>query len=393
MDGVQLSVLVIDEDPRSRNYLDALLTRQNYAVQVVSLGKEGYIVALRDRPDIIIFDPGISDIPAVELLQKLRADKRTSPIFCIALAASPDSAQKSELLAAGCNEYLLKSQESIDRLLKVLADLASGEQKFSPEQGAIKKNRQGGLLGVFLSAKGGTGTSSMCANVAQCIAANSPELDVAVMDLVLPIGSLASIVGCDGSFNILEAASHSLEDLNGEYLRKMLELLPNWNYRLLAGSPDPGSANSLDAACIPSLITAFRQAFDLTFVDLGRSLSRISLPIIFEADVIVIVTGTELATIALTKTVWKFLENQGLDSKKVYMLINRSVGSEGLSKSDAERILEMNIRATVPYLSGTVSLANNQHLPILVKMPNDIAAMMIDQISHEILEIARRNRA
>jgi pilus assembly protein CpaE len=161
----------------------------------------------------------------------------------------------------------------------------------------------------------------------------------------------------------------------------------------LAGSPDPETANSLDAACIPEIIKAFRQAFDLTFVDLGRSLSRISLPIILDADVVVIVTGTELATITLTKTVWKYLESQGLDSKKVYMLINRSVGSEGLSKSDAERILELNIRATVPYLSGSVSLANNQHLPILVKMPTDTAAMMIDQISHEIMDTARRNRA
>lgn len=392
MDGMQLSLLIIDEDPRSRNYLSALLTRQNYAVQVVPSGKEGYIIALRDRPDAIIFDPGLSDMPAVELIQRLRADKRTSSIFCIALAGLADVANRDELLATGCNEYLFKTQESIERLLKILAKFASGdEQEIATASGVVKKHQRGGLLGVFLSAKGGTGTSSMCANIAQCIAKFSPELDVAVTDLVLPIGSLAPIVGDEGEFNILSIASHSLEDLTGDYLRKTLGPIPNWHFRLLAGSPDPDSANSLDASCIPALISAFRQAFDLTFVDLGRSLSRISLPIILAADIVVIITGTELATIALTKTVWQYLESQGLDAKKAYMLINRSTGSEGLSKSDAERILDTNIRATVPYLSGTVSLANNQHLPLLVKMPNDTAALMIDQISHEILDTARRN--
>jgi pilus assembly protein CpaE len=393
MDSVQLSILVIDEDPRSRNYLNALLTRQNHAVHVVSSGKEGYIVALRDRPDVIILDPGISDMPATDLIKKLRADKRTSVIRCIALAASSDTTQMGDLLAAGCNEYLFKTQESIDKLLQILATPPGQVQETGPLTGPKKRHRHGGLLGVFLSAKGGTGTSSMCANIAQCITRVFPELDVAVMDLVLPIGSLASIVGYQGEFNILTAASHSLEDLNGDYLRRTLLPLENWNFRLLAGSPDPGSANSLDASYMPVLINAFRQAFDVTFVDLGRSLSRISLPIILDADVVVIVTGVDLATVTLTKTVWEYLKAQDLDPNQVYLLINRSIGLEGLSKSDAERILDMDIRATTPYLGGTFSLANNQHLPILVKLPNDTAAMMIEQMSREIMETARRNRA
>ncbi len=393
MDGVQLSVLVIDEDLRSRNYLSALLTRQNHVVHAVASGKEGYIAALRDRPEVIIFDPGLTDIPAIELIKKLRADKRTATILCIALASPADTTSMGALLTVGCNEYLFKTQESIDKLVKLLATPLGETQETGPLAAMKRRRKHGGLLGVFLSAKGGTGTSSICANIAQCIARLYPEVDEAVMDLVLPIGSLASIVGYQGDFNILTAASHTLEDLNGDYLRRTLTPLENWHFRLLAGSPDPGSANSLDAACIPVLINAFRQAFELTFVDLGRSLSRISLPIILDADVVVIVTGTDLATITLTKTVYEYLKAQGLDSSQTYMLINRSVGLEGLSKSDTERILELEIRATVPYLGGTFSLANNQHLPIMVKLPTDTAAMMIDQISREILETARRSRA
>ena len=59
-------------------------------------------------------------------------------------------------------------------------------------------------------------------------------------------------------------------------------------------------------------------------------------------------------------------------------------------KSDAERIIGMQIQATVPYMGGNLTLANNQHLPVLQKMPNDTAAMMLDQISRQILEIARK---
>jgi pilus assembly protein CpaE len=386
----QLSVLVIDNDPRSLNFLSALLVKEGHTVQAAAQGKEGYISALRDRPDIVVFDPAMSDMPAVEFLRKLRADRRTGSALCVALATTSDSIQMSELMAAGCNEYLVKSQETIEKLVALIAGLHPQVQETQPMQGVKKKSRQGGLLAVFLSAKGGTGTSSLCANIAQNIAINQTSMDVAVMDMVMPIGSIGSITGYTGEFNLVTAAAYSLKDLNGQYLRQSLVPLPNWSFRLLAGAPDPESANSVDASHIPMLIRAFRQAFDVTFVDLGRSLSRISLPIILEADVVVIVTGADLSTVTMTQIMWNHLQLKGLDSQRVYLLMNRAVGLEGLGKSDAERIIGMQVQATVPYMGGNFTLANNQHLPVLQKMPNDTAAMMLDQVSRQILDLARK---
>lgn len=390
MENDQLTVLVIDADQRSLNFLSALLVQQGHIVQAASQGKEGYILALRDHPDVVVFDPAMRDISAVEFLRKLRADRRTASSLCVALTTTSDSAQMSELLTAGCNEYLVKSQETIEKLVALIAGLHPQVQETQPMPGLKKKNSQGGLLAVFLSAKGGTGTSSMCANVAQNIAVNQTSMDVAVLDMVMPIGSIGSITGYVGEYNLVTAASHSLQDLNGQYLRQSISPLPNWGFRLLAGAPDPESAYSVDAATIPTLIRAFRQAFDVTFVDLGRSLSRISLPIILEADVLVIITGADLSTVTLTQIMWNHLQLKGLDSQRVYMLMNRAVGLEGLGKSDAERIIGLQIQATVPYMGGNFTLANNQHLPVLQKMPNDTAAMMLDQVSRQILEMARK---
>lgn len=390
MENNQLTVLIIDEDPRSLTFLSALLVNEGHSVQAAALGKEGYISALRDHPDIVVFDPAMSDMPAVEFLRKVRADRRTARAMCVALAASADPAQMAELIAAGCNEYLVKSQESIEKLVALIAGLHPQVQETQPGKGVKKKSAQGGLLIVFLSAKGGTGTSSLCANIAQNLAGSQTDLDVAVLDMVMPIGSIASLIGYQGEFNLVTAAAHPLEDLKGQYLRQSISPLPNWGFRLLAGAPDPESANSVDASRIPVLIRAFRQAFDVTFVDLGRSLSRISLPVILEADVVVVITGADLSTVSLTQVMWNYLQLKGLDSQRVYMLMNRAVGLEGLGKSDAERIIGLQVQATVPYMGGNFTLANNQHLPVLQKMPNDTAALMLDQISRQVLEIARK---
>jgi MinD-like ATPase involved in chromosome partitioning or flagellar assembly len=249
------------------------------------------------------------------------------------------------------------------------------------------------MLAVFLGAKGGIGVSSLCVNIAQNIAAAHSELEVAVIDLVTPVGSLASIVGYDGDFDILAATSLSSGDLNRDFLHRKLSPLENWKFRFLAGSRDPETASLLDESLFAAFTKDFRQGFDLTCIDLGRSLSGSSLAILQEADVVVIVTGADHTTVKLTNTIWRYLQAKGVKSQQGYLLLNRCVGFEGLSKSDAERILGSEIHATTPYMGGSFSLANNQHLPIRVKLPNDTAAMMIDQIAREIFETARRNHA
>lgn len=387
-----LAILVIDPDPRSCQFLGSLFTQKGYAAQTTTSAKEGYIVALRDRPDVVIFDPALTDMSPLELTRRLRSDHRTSGALLVALATVSNSEQLGGLLAAGCNEYLVKSQESLDRIFEILTETVNLMNETRPVGGTKKKNL-GGVLVVFLSAKGGTGTSSMCANVAQVLSETHPQREMAVIDLVLPIGSIGQIVGYQGEFNLLQAAKMPEDELNPDFLRRAMPPLETWGFRLLAGVSNPEAANSLDASRIPAIINTYRRAFDVAFVDLGRSLSRISLPIILEADVIVMVTASDMATVTLTKTVWQYLQQKGVAQRNVYALLNRAVGLEGVSKSDAEKIIGLPIQATIPYMGANFSLANNQHLPILRKMPNDTAAMMIAQVSRQILETAYQNRA
>ncbi len=384
MDEAPVSVLVLDADPRTLSFFAAYLSRYGHLVQTGSSAREGYIAALRDQPEVIIFDPQLPDMPGVEFIRRLRADRRTAATLCIALSTNPGPELTSALMAAGCNEVLSKTPDVFEKLLTLLRPKA---------ETPLSVARQGGLLVVFLSAKGGSGTSSLCANLAQNIAETNRELDVAVMDLVLPIGSIGPIVGYDETFSLAQAAAETPEAISGEYMRQHLPLQESWRFRLLAGVADPESANALDASRIPGLIRAARQAFDLTLIDLGRSLSRISLPIILEADVVALVLSADLSTITLSRKVWDYLQVKGLQHRRVYPVLNRVIGPEGLSKSDAERLLGLQIQATIPYMMGNMTLSNNQHLPVSRHLPNDTAVMMLSQVSRDIVHLARQGRS
>ncbi len=195
-----ISILVIDADAASRNYLTVMLHKSGYAVLLASLGREGLISAWKDRPDIIVFDPEMPDITGSELLTRLRQDRRTSIVPVVALSSRQDPNDKSEMLSAGCNNYLTKSSQALSQLLELIPRLLR-------EESIVPGKR--GILEVFLSAKGGTGTSSLCANIAMCLGSEKIETKVAVMDLVLPIGSIADIVGYTEKLNLVTVAKES----------------------------------------------------------------------------------------------------------------------------------------------------------------------------------------
>jgi MinD-like ATPase involved in chromosome partitioning or flagellar assembly len=205
-----------------------------------------------------------------------------------------------------------------------------------------------------------------------------------VVDLVLPIGSIASIVGYEGSFNIVEVAAKTSSEISSEYLREALPQPEMWSFQLLAGSPDPKQANELDISCIPLIIDSMRRSFDYVFVDLGKSLSQISLPIIQAADQIVVILSLDEATAKLTYSVWDFLKSKGIRKEQVYMLINRAVGLEGFSKSEVEEQLGLVITNAIPFMGREFTLANNLHQPILHKFPDDAATIAMRQAVREI---------
>lgn len=393
------TVLIVDGDAASRNFLIKALQQKGCQTLEASLGREGLISAWRDRPDLILVEPALSDLTGEELLRKLRADDRTAATPAIALTRDFDPARKAGCLAAGFNEYFRKSSETVPALMDAIdlwLALASHEQPEPspelPQTAPLAPTKNEGLLIVFISAKGGTGTSSLCANLAMNVAARQPKSRVAVVDGVLPIGSIASIVGYDGGVNIGTLSDMNPDAINEAFLRESLPTPPAWKFNLAAGSPDPDTASVLRYDRFVNLIQTLQTAYDFVFLDAGRSISQIILPILQRADLVAVVVSPDMSAVRLTKTVWKYLQSKGLSNDRAYVILNRVVGFEGLSKTDVEGSLGLKVQSAIPYLSGNLLVANNQQVPFVAKFPNDTAAMILKESAAQIIAISKQIR-
>lgn len=377
-------ILVIDPDENSRKFLVNVLENQKYSVLEASSGFDGLKSINEDAPDIVTCDSALTDLSAEAIIVKVRQEMYKSNIPIVVFTNQLDSDEMGRYLQAGANDYYGKSGQAImgflNNISTMLAEAKAKQQEISE-----------GALIVFISAKGGTGTSSLCANIGMSISRLMARSTTALVDLVLPIGSLALITGIDDPFNIIEVSNLSPEEITPEYFKEKLIKPHEWLFHLLPGSPNPGVASSFFVENTHTIIQMLRKSFDYVLVDLGRSFSRISLPIIQEADSIVLILSNDYSSVTLTKRTIDYLITQDINPDRIYPILNRAVGLEGLSKSEADKILGMQIKTTVPYMMSNLTLANNQNTPIASKFPNDTANLVFKQIAVDLSQAAIRN--
>jgi pilus assembly protein CpaE len=381
-----ISVLVIDADEANKHFLTQLLQKKNYQVRQAASGAEGIRMVLDELPNMVIFDSKLPDMDALQLIAGLQEVPQIVDVPCVILSSHSDPDEMQACLQAGCAEYYIKSGMVMMTLVEAIPRLLTEGKR-------LRKPRDGFLF-VFLSAKGGTGTSSLCANIGMNMANHLPSSTVAVADLVLPMGSIAPLVGAaENDINLVSLAEQAEGVVSSDYIKSHLIVPPHWLFHLLPGAPDPETALNLQVNHIPQIVSSLRKSYDYLLIDLGRSLSRISLPIIQQADLVVLILSTDLGTVNLTKKLWHYLSGQGIQSNRMFPILNRAVGLEGLTKSEAEKIIGLDIKLMMPYMMGNFSLANNQNTPISLKFPTDTATMVMKQASIEMTQLAIKMEA
>jgi pilus assembly protein CpaE len=379
-------ILVIDQDEANRQFLAQMLQKRNYSVSHAATGNEGIHKAGEVSPDLIVFDSNLPDMTALEFIQQIKQNQHISGIPCVVLTSKSDPDEMRACLEAGCAEYYIKSG-------MVMITLVDAIPRLLVEGKKLQVDKRKGLLFVFLSAKGGTGTTSLCANIAMSLVRHFNPSTAVVVDMVLPFGGIAQLVGCpDTPFNLVTASEQPAKDFTREYFRENLLSPNNWLFRLLPGAPGPDVAQRLRVANVPAMVEALRNEFDYVVLDVGRGLSKVTMPIIEEADLLGMILSTDQSTVSLTKRFWSYLSANGCTPERAFPILNRAVGLEGVTKSEAEKILGLEIRMTMPYMMGNFTLANNQNTPVMLKFPNDTASLMLKQAALEMSRQAIAHR-
>lgn len=126
-----MKILIVEDDPASRLFLESLLESNNYDFRSAENGIEGLNIFDEYNPDIVLTDIRMPIMDGLELLEAVR-DKNSDAIVVIITAFGSEN-YAIQALHLGANNYLKKpvSGQELLRLLKKYKAIVSG--KYSPE--------------------------------------------------------------------------------------------------------------------------------------------------------------------------------------------------------------------------------------------------------------------
>jgi two-component system, cell cycle response regulator len=150
-------ILIADTSSASRILLRARLGTARYAVTMAATGAEVMERLRADRPDLLIADTRLPDIPGVDLLRRIRADAEFARLPVILLTDTGEDAARIEALEAGADEFLVTPIDGVTLMARVRSIFRASETEDALDRRRITVRE----LGFSEAAPGFTGPASL----------------------------------------------------------------------------------------------------------------------------------------------------------------------------------------------------------------------------------------
>jgi len=111
-------ILVIDDEPQIRRFLDISLRAQGYIVEMADTGQGGLEALATHGADLVILDLGLPDRDGQQVLRELR---QWSTVPVILLTVRSHEAEKVAGLDGGANDYVTKPFSAPELMARVRA--------------------------------------------------------------------------------------------------------------------------------------------------------------------------------------------------------------------------------------------------------------------------------
>jgi twitching motility two-component system response regulator PilH len=114
-------IMVVDDSPTERAYLDSLLKKKGYEVLLVESGEAAIERAKADKPDLILMDvvmPGLNGFQATRAITRDESTKHIPVIICTTKDQETD---KIWGLRQGAKDYVTKPINETDLIEKIKA--------------------------------------------------------------------------------------------------------------------------------------------------------------------------------------------------------------------------------------------------------------------------------
>jgi len=371
----RISCLIIETDQEAIRQID-ILSKRIGAIEVrwkTHSVKTGIDIIRMHLPEMVIVGLGPTPEPAIASISMMAKDFPF--LYLVALSDRTDSDLILRTIRAGAHDYLCKPVKEID--LRAAAEKAS-KLKATRKESA---GRGGKILSVF-SNKGGNGTTTIAANLADALVRLTGK-KVAVVDLVLSHGDVTMFFNVNSSYSILDLAKNA-EKADYDFLHTLLVRHASGVY-VLADPPTIEDGEQISAAQVREVLSTLRSMFDYIVVDTPHQFDERTLTALEMSDIVLLVSLLNLPSLKNTQKCLELFGRIGLRDERVRLLLSRYLPNDEIPKESIEGIMNTPVFFSVPNDYPTVISSINRGKLLSEVAPDKEVTKSFDRMA-ELLE-------
>jgi pilus assembly protein CpaE len=300
--------------------------------------------------DAIIIDLDSDPECALNLVKCVHANGLAT-VMVYSAKSDPDLMLKC--MRAGAREFLtlpFKPGAMVEALARA-SSLRSADR--------LAKKTDGKLL-VFLTAKGGSGVTTLACNFAVSLAQESRQKTL-LIDLGLPLGGVALNLGIKTEHSIVDALQ-DLERLDADFLSRMLE--KHGSGLSVLAAPSEMAPEQVSDEAIDKLLEVARQEFSYVVVDGGSKLDLQHTHLFDKSATIYLVVQVGLAELRNSNRLISMLSAPG--GPKLEIVINRyDPQSQEIAEEHITEALTRPAEWKIPNDYAAVRLMQNTATPLI----------------------------
>jgi pilus assembly protein CpaE len=362
-----IQVMVVDDIAQTRENIVRSLSFHNH-IQVVataSNGKEAIQLARSKHPDVVLMDVNMPDMDGLTATSGVRKVSPTSQIIILTVQDDLDYMRRAMMV--GARDFLSKPP-MIDELVTAVQhayEYSKHERlKLAAQQplhSAATQGSRGKILTVY-SSKGGTGRTSLAANLAVTLC--NSETRVVVVDGDLQYGDVAVMFNEAEKTSVLDLAVRA-EELDAEFVESVL--VPHRSGVKLIGAPRPEEAEEVSAAQFTKMLRFLSTLFAYVIVDTSTHLSETTLAAIDASDLLIVVTLQDIPSIVSTRRFLDLVPQLKIPSRRLLLVMNGFDERVNISPGKVNQTFQQEIAAIIPLEAQVVVPSINRGLPFMLQ--------------------------
>jgi two-component system copper resistance phosphate regulon response regulator CusR len=121
-----MSILIIEDEPKTGDYLQRGLGESGFAVRLARTGRDGLALAREGETELIVLDIMLPGMDGWQVLAALRADPATEQIPVLFLTARDEVQDRVRGLELGADDYLVKPFAFVELVARIRTLLRRG---------------------------------------------------------------------------------------------------------------------------------------------------------------------------------------------------------------------------------------------------------------------------